>query len=372
MAEQERRQRRAPIAGRAPMAATRASATRPVGGRTSMPRRRKLERAIRLVDRICRVAGSPNLIKEARRHLARRGMPLAIRRHDSAVLFDWLVEAFSFRGIANSVADSYIRQHGSARWQDIAAQLAKRPSCPKLTSYWHFEGCGYRKAAHWCAEPSHFSACPLPTHDLRNGGLNQTAYSFFLFIRDVADGDLVAWLDERLAIVDRSPLNDRNAQLRTALLHPLGQVCGVSNKVVSMALSPLLLAGDRRRPLWIEAGTALIAVDTLVHNFLYRTGIIRRLGTPHPYGVRCYSAGGCAEILDRIAGHIDARRFNPAFPANFPRFVQHAIWRFCAEEELDECNGHQIDDRARCDRRDCPAYRLCDRVPLKPGKEAKL
>ena len=36
---------------------------------------------------------------------------------------------------------------------------------------------------------------------------------------------------------------------------------------------------------------------------------------------------GCAEILERIAANIDARRFNPAFPANFPRFVQHAVWR---------------------------------------------
>jgi hypothetical protein len=105
---------------------------------------------------------------------------------------------------------------------------------------------------------------------------------------------------------------------------------------------------------------------------LHRTGIIARLGMPHPYGHRCYRAGGCAEILDRIADHIDARRFNRAFPAKFPRFVQHAIWRFCANDELDECNGHQIDDRVRCDRRDCAAYRLCDRVPLKPERKRNL
>jgi hypothetical protein len=52
--------------------------------------------------------------------------------------------------------------------------------------------------------------------------------------------------------------------------------------------------------------------------------------------------------------------------------VQHAIWRFCAEDGLDECNGHQIDDRVRCDRRDCPAYRQCDRVPLKPERKRSL
>jgi hypothetical protein len=365
MAERERRPQREHAAKK-----TRLSQPgRSTGGGAGIARWSQLDWAVRLIDRICRVAGNPKLIKEARRRLARRGVPIAIRRHDSAVLFDWLAEAISFRGIADSVAYSYIQQHGSARWQDIAARFASRPSCPKLTSYWHFEGCGYRKAARQCAEPSRLAACPLPIHDLRNGGLNQTAYSLFLFIRDVADGDFVAWLDSRLALADRSGSNERNAQLRTALLHPLGQICGVSNKVASMVLSPLLLAGDRRRMLWIEAGTVLIAVDTLVHNFLHRTGIIARLGMPHPYGPRCYRAGGCAEILDHIADHIDARRFNPAFPAKFPRFVQHAIWRFCAEDGLDECNGHQIDDRVRCDRRDCPAYRQCDRVPLKPERK---
>jgi hypothetical protein len=37
------------------------------------------------------------------------------------------------------------------------------------------------------AEPEHIGACPLPSHDLRNGHLNQTAYCLFLFIRDLED-----------------------------------------------------------------------------------------------------------------------------------------------------------------------------------------
>src|SRR6266516_1016695 len=45
--------------------------------------------------------------------------------------------------------------------------------------------------------------CPLPTHRLRNGGLNQLAYGLFLFCRDSVGGDLVAWLDTRLAEADR-------------------------------------------------------------------------------------------------------------------------------------------------------------------------
>ena len=48
----------------------------------------------------------------------------------------------------------------------------------------------------------------------------------------------------------------------------------------------------------------MIAVDTLVHNFLHRTGILRRLGTNHPYGTACYAPAGCAEILESIAAKL--------------------------------------------------------------------
>ncbi len=41
---------------------------------------------------------------------------------------------------------------------------------------------------------------------------------------------------------------------------------------------PLLLASGR--PLWCEVGAQMIAVDTLVHNFLHRTGMLSRFGAP--------------------------------------------------------------------------------------------
>src|SRR5207253_8140540 len=115
-----------------------------------------------------------------------------------------------------------------------------------------------RKGSGSCASPKHQPACPLPRHDLRNGRLNQTAYSLFLFIRDLADSDIVAWIDDRLASVEPAPIPDRPARLRQALLEPLGHVHGVSNKVLAMALSDLLLASDAKRPTWIEAGTVMI------------------------------------------------------------------------------------------------------------------
>lgn len=324
-------------------------------------------RAVRLVRHICEVAGARSLIDDSRVGLARQGVIAGVRRRDTSVIFDWLIDALSYQGVSDSIAYGYMEQHGRIRWRDIAEALAAAPSCPKLACYWTFEGCGYRKGSGRCTTPEYQPACPLPRHALRNGRLNQTAYSLFLFLRDLAGGDIAGWIDDRLASVDPVRGADRPARLRQALLEPLGHVYGVSNKVLAMALSELLLAGDAKRPAWIEAGTVMIAVDTLVHNFLHRTGILRDFGADHPYGPRCYAAGGCAEIIERIAGTIDVRRFNPAFPVNFPRFVQHAIWRFCAEGGLNRCNGHRIDDRGQCRQTDCPVFDGCARVPLKPA-----
>jgi hypothetical protein len=319
------------------------------------------------VHRICQLAGARNLIDDSRVSLAQHGVISAVRRRDTPVIFDWLVNGFSYQGVSDSIAEGYMERHGRMRWHDIAKALANEPSCPKLTCYWAFEGCGYRKGSGSCATPEHQPACPLPRHDLRNGRLNQTAYSLFLFLRDLAGGDIVGWIDQRLEAVDLTEVPDRPASLRQALLEPLGHIYGVSNKVLAMALSDLLLAGDAKRSAWIEAGAAMIAIDTLVHNFLHRTGILRQLGSDHAYGPGCYRPGGCADIIERIAGKIDARRFNPSFPANFPRFVQFAIWRFCAEAGLNRCNGNRIDDRAECEQTGCPVFESCARVPLKPA-----
>jgi hypothetical protein len=311
------------------------------------------------------VAGAPSIIDDARVGLARHGVIAAVQRHDTPAIVDWLIDALSYQGVSDSIAYGYMEQHGRVRWADIADALSERPSCGKLRGYWAFAGCGNLKGADTCGNREHRPGCPLPRHDLRNGRLNQTAYSLFLYMRDLADNDFVGWIDSRLALVEAEQTDGRPARLRQALLEPLGNIYGVSNKVLAMALAELLLGGDAKRPTWIEAGTVMIAVDTLVHNFLHRTGILRDLAAEHLYGGHCYSPNGCAAIVERIAGQIDARRFNPAFPANFPRFVQHAIWRFCAEAGLNRCNGRRIDDRAPCVQADCPLFASCARVPLK-------
>jgi hypothetical protein len=234
-----------------------------------------------------------------------------------------------------------------------------------LTLGFCFDRCSYRKGAGTCIEPAHQSRCPLPHHPLRKGNLNVAAYSLALFIRDVCDRDFVGWIDARLANADPgADAPDRAARMRQALLEPLCQVQGVSNKLWSMTLADLLLGGDPARERWLTTGASMVAIDTLVHAFLHRTGTLKRFGAEHRYG-RCYRPGGCAELLEGLARRVDAREFNAAFPAYFPRFVQQAIWRFCAGTALNVCNGNRIEDRRRCENSHCPAFEDCDRLVLR-------
>ena len=159
-----------------------------------------VDHAVRLIHQVCCFAGSFDLLEEFRD----QALCAAIERHDSAALFDRLIHDFSFQGISDEIAENYMRRHGQATWRSVRKNLAGRPTCPKLKSYWHFHDCRYEKTSRTCAEPDHIAACPLPTHRLRNGHLNQIAYSLYLFIRDVADGDLVGWIDDRLDQVNES------------------------------------------------------------------------------------------------------------------------------------------------------------------------
>ncbi|UGY16783.1 hypothetical protein HAP48_0004380 [Bradyrhizobium septentrionale] len=319
-----------------------------------------LDRAALLVDTVCRLAGAENLISAESNRLRQ-----AILNYDTPQLFKYLLEAFSLQGISDHAARSYMDHHGSPAWHDLQQATARPPACSKLRSYWSFHGCGYRKDSRTCAQPWIAPHCSLPRHDLRNGRLNQTTYSLFLFIRDVADGNLVEWVDQTL---DQASLSStakhRASRMRSALIDPLRNVFGVSDKLLNMALADILMAAPSTKPTWIEVGSGMIAIDTLVHNFLLRTGIQRGLGAKHGFGPACYAEGGCAEIIRLIASRIDARQFNPDYPRVFPRFVQHAIWRYSAQLELNICNGNNIDDCFRCSNKGCPLFHRCDRVAL--------
>ena len=308
-----------------------------------------LTHAIKTAHAACCLAGPAAYLDDIRGELQNCGVFQAVRCHDTAALFNWLIDNLSFQGISDSVASSYMTAYGNVRWSEIVDRLERSPSCPKLAGYWTFYNCRYEKSSLTCSEMDHIKRCPLPHHPLRNGRLNQTAYSLFFFMRDVVDLDFVSWIDRQIVISNGHDLD----HAREAIIGPLRNVFGVADKVLAMTISHLLM-GASLKPRWLEVGATFIAIDTLVHNFLWRTGILKRFGAEHVYGPGCYQAGGCESILRLIAANIDAREFNPLFPANFPRFVQSAIWRYCAEGGLGVCNGNRIDDNARCDKPNLP------------------
>lgn len=317
------------------------------------------------VTRPALVLGPATFLTDLQDRFRTNGVRDAVRRHDTGPIFGWLMGLVGLQGISDRAAFGFVARHEPVTWKSVSEALNAGPSCHHLRSHWHFEGCGFRKAARNCAEPLLLLSCPLPSLPLRKGSLNQAAFALALFIRDVCDGDLVNWIDQRLAQADPGlEVPDRAARMRTAVLKPLCEVHGVGPKLWSMMLADLLLGGDPDREQWVTTGASMIAIDSLIHNFLHRTGVMQRFDADHPYGPACYGPEGCASVIEGLAERIDAHDFSPAFPAVFPRFVQASIWSFCAEGGYGICNGNRIDDRNRCGQRYCPAFRICDREPL--------
>lgn len=312
-----------------------------------------------LFHEVCRIAhptqdftGSGSLFSTPR-------LQRALRDRDNATIYDWLMMVFSYQGVADKAVETIIARDGNATWTRVKASLTSDPDCSKLRGFWAFEGCGFSKTHRSCNCTSQIAECPLPRLPLRNGSLNQLAYSLFFFFRDVAGGDFLGWLDERVTAANDGSYPD----IERELIVPLRSVHGISDKVVSMALSDLLLASPD--PVWRRLGAEFIVVDRLIHNFMHRSGILKRHGCEHAYGPACYGKDGCAKLLLSLSRCIDMRRYHHAFPQPFPRFVQTAIWRYCAASGENICNGNQIDDRKRCQNDGCQLQSFCMRIALR-------
>jgi hypothetical protein len=130
-----------------------------------------------------------------RANLARDGIPDAVARRDTPWIFGWLVGVSQFQGISDANAAAYTAKHGIVGWDDVRSALDAGSACRRLRSYWHFEGCGYRKAKGTCSEPEHLSSCSLPRHPARKGSLIQAAYALFLFMHDICEDGFVGWID---------------------------------------------------------------------------------------------------------------------------------------------------------------------------------
>src|SRR5213595_661703 len=192
-----------------------------------------------MIHQVCAISADAEWLHRLQQEAHDEGIVTAIEQHDSAALFDWLMAIVSHQGVSDAAADGFMARHGNIGWHDIETALVTQNPCPKLRGYWAFHGCRYQKSRGACAEPDHLASCPLPGHVLRNGRLNQLAYSLFLFIRDVAQGDLVGWIDAQL---DGAGCL---AAARNALIEPLRSVYGLSDKVAGLALASLLIAGGQ-------------------------------------------------------------------------------------------------------------------------------
>jgi hypothetical protein len=328
---------------------------------------RSVEDAARLVRDICKSVGIGDFVASNKRRARRSGLVRAVRERDTRFLYSWLMDNFSFQGISDRIATDYIETHGNATWDVVESLLQdSQCDCPKLGGFESYKACGFRKTAYSCNNPPDLASCPVPLLPLRKGDLNQMAFSLYFFLRDRRHGDLVGFIDDLLKTVTApSPIALVDAQ-RSLLVAEFSGIHAISAKLINMTLADLLMFGGSRRPAWVRVGQSMIAIDSLVHNFFHRTGILAAYDRPHLYGPRCYGDEGCATILQDLAHRIDARAFDPTFPAGFPRAIQFAIWSFCAEVQANICNGRRIDDRYRCALADCPVFERCARIALRP------
>lgn len=326
----------------------------------------RFEASVRLLHEICRISHPTQEFTSGGSLFSSSKLRRALASHDNPAIYDWLMMVFSYQGVADKAVETIIARDGNATWAGVEASLSGNDGCSKLGSFWRFEGCGFSKTHKTCNCKSQIRKCPLPRLPLRNGSLNQLAYGLYFFFRDVTAGDFLGWLNERVLVAAGGSYPD----IERELIGPLRAVHGISDKVISMALSDLLLAS--RNPAWRRLGAEFIVVDRLIHNFMHRSGILKRHGCEHLYGAGCYGDQGCAKLLLSLSRGIDMRRYHHAFPQPFPRFVQTAIWRYCAASGENICNGNQIDDSRRCRNDVCNLQSFCERIALRRGSKKPI
>jgi hypothetical protein len=92
---------------------------------TRRPSAAAIAHAVRIIHAVCGLAGSATLIDDVRADLRADKVQAAIRHRDTAVVFDWLMAALSYQGIADAVAYDYMERHGRAVWRDIDQKLGR-------------------------------------------------------------------------------------------------------------------------------------------------------------------------------------------------------------------------------------------------------
>src|SRR6266478_9390950 len=71
-----------------------------------------IDHAVRVIYRVCCLAGSASLIDNIRADLHAEGVRAAMRKRETAGVFEWLIAALSYQGISDQIAYDYMEQHG--------------------------------------------------------------------------------------------------------------------------------------------------------------------------------------------------------------------------------------------------------------------
>ena len=246
---------------------------------------RAFEIVVSRITAVCDATAPCSLLSDLRERLLVQGVLAAVAAHDTPALFDWLLPTLSYQGVSDAVAWGYMDRYGSVSHAEVTAALEAEPPCPRLRCYWSYAECGFAKRAYTCGSPEHLDGCPVPRHDLRNGRLNQTAYSLALFLRDVCDGDFVTLARHALAGGQRRDSGpDRTSALRRCRPRAARTASTASphEGVVDGRWPICCSRAIQNRERWRAAGAGMIAIDTLVHNWMHRSGCLADLGAEHP------------------------------------------------------------------------------------------
>ena len=239
-------------------------------------------------------------------------------QHKSIKLYEYLLGCFLFAGdVDQSNYSCYAKQRVKPTVNRVKGAL-QAAQCPKLATFEAFTGCGYQKTKPSCRKPAFLSSCPLPAFDLKLGSLNQMAFSLYFFLRYVAGGDFYTLATQHFG---QGQLTDGEISNRLqGFIEKVTTIANVGPKLAYMALSGLFLTRyhgwDYRR-----VGLHMIAVDSLVHNFLHRTGIPGFYQLDHAYEPRCHTEKGCLGVIQDLAVF---RRFD--FKVRFDYLKQEQTW----------------------------------------------
>ena len=289
-----------------------------------------------------------------------------MRKRDTAAVFDWLIAALSYQGISDQIAYDYMEQHGYVRWDDINQKLAQGCQLPQAQELLAFPRLPTTPSSGGPA-PSPITSAAVRCRPMTcaTAASTRPPIALYLFIRDIADGDLIGWIDQRLQAANSPAGPDRVARMRDAVIAPLREI---SRRLRQGADHGLVVPPARS-----AKQAAAVARGRGQHDRHRHPR--SQLSAPHRHS--CTGSAPPTPMARPATGQAAALRSLkpwpngstpapsiPAFPAVFPRFVQHAIWRYCAQSGLDVCNGNRIDDRKSCDNVYCQIHNICDRIAL--------